>query len=383
MASPSLSSKWIKDRASGHKQRCPFDYSPPNVYSIKAIYRFTVKDTHRSAEDEYETALITGSTRIGWNSAGSIPQRVGDLACIVIRKIDALNTLATTYPVQSPCCARFGNHAKSCTGARHPRSNRLFSHAGIYTGSHAGAFNSIDYEAWAHEFRVNTMATLKMAQAFNSHVARSSQKMIVTISSKMGSIAENDSGGSYLYRSSKAAVNMVIKSLAIDLKPAGIIAVVLHPGWVQTDMGGKNALISTAKSVSGMRRSSEAYVTDSCKFLPMTAAIPCKRLLSREQRHRLQSCRRVCPVRRTTSAPRDRFVILRIAFTVLSTITAVPLAEPSIRFLPIISYRYSYRYRVAPILAVAVSLQRELPRVLNSFHSSRATPDVTVPAKIR
>jgi NAD(P)-dependent dehydrogenase (short-subunit alcohol dehydrogenase family) len=112
------------------------------------------------------------------------------------------------------------------------------------------------------------MATLKMAQAFNSHVARSSQKMIVTISSKMGSIAENDSGGSYLYRSSKAAVNMVIKSLAIDLKPVGIIAVVLHPGWVQTDMGGKNALISTVKSVSGMRHViSGLALADSGKFI--------------------------------------------------------------------------------------------------------------------
>ena len=84
----------------------------------------------------------------------------------------------------------------------------------------------------------------------------------------MGSIAENDSGGSYLYRSSKTAVNMVIKSLAIDLKLAGIIAVVLHPGWVQTDMGGKNALISAAESVSGMRRViNDLTSADSGKFI--------------------------------------------------------------------------------------------------------------------
>ena len=98
------------------------------------------------------------------------------------------------------------------------------------------------------------MAPLKMAETFATQIARSKQKTIVTITSKMGSIADNSGGGSYLYRSSKAAVNMVVKSLSIDLKPAGITAVVFHPGWVKTDMGGPNALISAEQSVSGMRQ---------------------------------------------------------------------------------------------------------------------------------
>src|SRR5690606_26675328 len=84
-------------------------------------------------------------------------------------------------------------------------------------------------------------------------IARSEQKICVVITSKMGSIEDNSGGGNYLYRSSKTAVNMVVKSLAIDLQPAGIISVVIHPGWVKTDMGGPNALISTEQSVSGMR----------------------------------------------------------------------------------------------------------------------------------
>ena len=69
----------------------------------------------------------------------------------------------------------------------------------------------------------------------------------------MGSIDDNGSGESYSYRASKCAVNMVMKSLSIDLKPYGICAVTLHPGWVQTDMGGNNALINTHTSVTGMR----------------------------------------------------------------------------------------------------------------------------------
>ena len=70
----------------------------------------------------------------------------------------------------------------------------------------------------------------------------------------MGSLDDNTSGGSYIYRSSKSAVNMVMKSLSIDLKPAGIAVVTLHPGWVQTDMGGSSALINTQTSVTGLRK---------------------------------------------------------------------------------------------------------------------------------
>jgi NAD(P)-dependent dehydrogenase (short-subunit alcohol dehydrogenase family) len=111
------------------------------------------------------------------------------------------------------------------------------------------------------------MAPLKMAEAFATQISRSKIKTIVTITSKMGSITDNSSGGNYLYRSSKAALNMVVKTIAIDLKPLGIIAVVFHPGWVKTDMGGPNAMITTEKSVSGMRQVvSRLTIDDSGKF---------------------------------------------------------------------------------------------------------------------
>jgi NAD(P)-dependent dehydrogenase (short-subunit alcohol dehydrogenase family) len=117
-------------------------------------------------------------------------------------------------------------------------------------------------------FRINTMAPLKMAQAFGAQVARSKKKTMVTISSKMGSLADNTSGGSTIYRSSKAAVNMVVKTLAVDLQPAGITSVIFHPGWVKTDMGGPNALITPAESVAGMRKVINGLTTaDSGKFL--------------------------------------------------------------------------------------------------------------------
>jgi NAD(P)-dependent dehydrogenase (short-subunit alcohol dehydrogenase family) len=130
----------------------------------------------------------------------------------------------------------------------------LINNAGIYPDSDKAGFGHTDYAKWLEAFRINTMAPLRMAETFAAQIARGKQKIIVTITSKMGSIADNSGGGSYLYRSSKAAANMVVKSLAIDLKPLGITAVVFHPGWVKTDMGGPNATISAEQSVSGIRQ---------------------------------------------------------------------------------------------------------------------------------
>lgn len=127
----------------------------------------------------------------------------------------------------------------------------LINNAGIYPESHLG---NADTNDWLEAFKINSIAPLKIAMAFSSHIAKSKLKKLATLSSKMGSLDDNTSGGSYIYRSTKTAVNMVMKSLAIDLQPAGIAVVTLHPGWVQTDMGGSNALINTQTSVTGLRK---------------------------------------------------------------------------------------------------------------------------------
>lgn len=129
----------------------------------------------------------------------------------------------------------------------------IINNAGIYPDRHGG-FGHIDYDAWMMAFLVNTMAPMKITEAFISNLELGKGKTVATVSSKMGSLDDNTSGGCYLYRSSKAAVNMVVKSLSLDLAPRGIRAVVLHPGWVLTDMGGPNALITPEKSIAGMRQ---------------------------------------------------------------------------------------------------------------------------------
>ena len=128
----------------------------------------------------------------------------------------------------------------------------LLNNAGVY-GPGKTVFGGVAYGPWAEVMRVNCFAPLKMAESFVDHVAGSGKKLIVSITSQMGSIADNTTGRFYIYRSSKAALNMVMKSLAIDLGPRGITVTVFHPGWVKTDMGGADALLEPADSVSGMR----------------------------------------------------------------------------------------------------------------------------------
>jgi len=128
----------------------------------------------------------------------------------------------------------------------------LLSNAGVY-GSKGVGFGEVDAQEWRQVLEVNTIAPLMLVQTFVEQVAASRQKLVAVISSKVGSIADNSSGGSYVYRSSKTAVNQVVKSLSIDLAHRDITVISLHPGWVKTDMGGPNAEISTDKSVSGLK----------------------------------------------------------------------------------------------------------------------------------
>jgi len=129
----------------------------------------------------------------------------------------------------------------------------LINNAGVY-GPKGYGLGDIDFDAWEDVLRTNVLAPLRVAQCFAPHVAKSELKTIAMLSSKMGSMTDNTSGGSYIYRSSKAALNAVVKSLAHDLAGDGIVNIALHPGWVRTDMGGPNGLIDAPQSVRGLRR---------------------------------------------------------------------------------------------------------------------------------
>lgn len=127
----------------------------------------------------------------------------------------------------------------------------LINNAGIHQGR--GAFGETDYDAWSEELKVNVLGPMRLAERFVEQVAASDRKLIVNVSSIMGSIASTSSGGNVVYRSSKAALNMVTRSLSNDLAERGVTVVSVHPGWVQTDMGGEAAAITPERSVADLR----------------------------------------------------------------------------------------------------------------------------------
>lgn len=129
----------------------------------------------------------------------------------------------------------------------------LINNAGVGSPK-AQRLGGLDYAAWSRVLDTNTLGPVRVTEAFLPNLERGRGKKVVTITSKMGSIDDNGSGGSYAYRTSKAAVNMAVKSLSIDLAPRGITCIVVHPGWVRTDMGGPSGLISPEESITGIRR---------------------------------------------------------------------------------------------------------------------------------
>ena len=137
----------------------------------------------------------------------------------------------------------------------------LLNNAGTM-GKADATFRGLDYDAfgqtdpveWHYVYATNVIAPMQMAEAFVEHVARSEQKKLITLTSMVSSMTLNTMGGLYAYRASKAAVNAIMKSMAIDLAPRGIIAAALHPGWARTDMGGPGADIDAFTSVTGARQ---------------------------------------------------------------------------------------------------------------------------------
>ena len=127
----------------------------------------------------------------------------------------------------------------------------LINNAGVY-GPRDKSVGQIDPHEWNEVLKVNTIAPLMLIQVLLDKVITSNEKKIILMSSRIASIEDNQKGGSYIYRSSKTALNAIGKSLAVDLKDQGVSVGIVHPGWVLTDMGGANALIDVQTSINGL-----------------------------------------------------------------------------------------------------------------------------------
>ena len=128
----------------------------------------------------------------------------------------------------------------------------LVSNAGI--GRDTMKLGTIDFDYVRQMYQVNTVGALKLVETFLPNLVASTERKIAFVSSRMGSIGSNLSGGAYGYRASKAALNAIARSLSIDLYGQGIIVAVFHPGRVKTEGGGAGAPIEPADSIAGMRR---------------------------------------------------------------------------------------------------------------------------------
>ena len=135
----------------------------------------------------------------------------------------------------------------------------LINNAGVI-GQRDG-FGRLDYDIWAETMDTNVFGPMRVAEAFRDNVMNSEKKQMIFITSRMGSITEAVPNA-YVYRSSKAALNMAVKCLSAELEQQGLIAVLFHPGHVQTDMGGQAAPVTPQKSIEGMKNQIVALTHD-------------------------------------------------------------------------------------------------------------------------
>lgn len=126
----------------------------------------------------------------------------------------------------------------------------LINNAGII-GSSSNSITNLNFDKMAYTYQVNALGPMRVTQALYENLRQGKGRKVIDITSVMSSVAMNF-GGAYDYRASKAALNMLTNTLAKELGKDGFICIVIHPGWVQTDMGGSSAPVTPEESISGM-----------------------------------------------------------------------------------------------------------------------------------
>ncbi|MBL6864102.1 MAG: SDR family oxidoreductase [Rhodospirillales bacterium] len=215
------------------------------------------------------TVFITGSNRgLGLEFVKQYERNGFKViaACRNPKLADSLNSIKGNIEV-TKLDINSGNDFENISAAyKNENIDILINNAGII-GLNKKIIGEINYEDWKNVFQTNVLGPTMMVERLLSQIARSEKKLIVSVSSKLGSISENSSGGQYAYRASKAALNAVNKSLSVDLIDKGITTIVISPGWVKTDMGGQNADITIQDSVTQMCQVIERVdINDTGKF---------------------------------------------------------------------------------------------------------------------
>lgn len=242
------------------------------ITSVLGITAASAADEPEFAADYVPTVFITGANRglglgftreylaRGWNVIAS---------CRKPEKAEALQALAGQFPstmtIEQLDVVDFARVDALAEKYADTPVDILLLNAGISGGNDKQMFTKMEFDVFANVLQVNTIAPLKMSEAFYEHVKASREKKIVTVSSSEGSITDATQPRLYFYRSSKAAVNMVMKNLALQLKRRGISVAMVNPGPTDTDfMAGlpKSMLRPTEDAVTDMIRNIDGLTVD-------------------------------------------------------------------------------------------------------------------------
>ena len=193
------------------------------------------------------TVVITGANRgIGLELARQFKQR-GDDVVAACRESSKELTKLDVEVIEGVDVTEDGSVGELAKALGDRTVDVLVNCAGILSDE---SLSDLDFDRMRRQFEVNSLGPLRVTAALRGNLGKGSKVAIIT--SRMGSIADNTSGGRYGYRMSKTAVNMAGRSLAQDLREAGVAVVILHPGFVRTEMTGGQGLIDPPESAAGL-----------------------------------------------------------------------------------------------------------------------------------
>ncbi len=213
-------------------------------------------------------AIVTGANRgIGLELTRQLLERgdTVDAAARTPATATALAALAAAHPGRL--------HVRACDIGSPPSIaafaaalgdaavDLLVNNAGVWGGEHQ-SLRDLDFDEALRTYEVDALGALRLTLAVLPHLRRGQGRKVIHVTSGLGSIADNRSGGFYGYRMAKAALNMASRSLAVDLRAERIVSAVIEPGWVKTDMGGPSASITAEVSVLGMLREIDALTLE-------------------------------------------------------------------------------------------------------------------------
>lgn len=217
--------------------------------------------------------IVTGSNRgLGLELVRQLLARGDSVEAACRRPSEARELRATGARVHAVDVA----DGASVTAFAHALAGRpidlVINNAGVY-GDPRQRLQDFDYEAATRTFEINALGALRVSQAFLPHLRRGTGKKIAHLSSPLGSISGTTAPDNLAYRVSKAALNMIARSIAFELHDDHIISIVVAPGWSRTGMGGPNAPFSASETARGiLAQIDAARLIDSGEFVDVKGA---------------------------------------------------------------------------------------------------------------